>query len=254
MLTADRIKNFSETPRSNKKKVLAYGETKAGKTYLGGTFPSPFVIDADHSLVGLPNHDIPVLTLSRADVASKKESPYELVYETIRALRDNVEPFKTSHTGLQTLMIDGVTSLADLFLVEVMLDGRIGKQIRDPIYTKATFDEYGTLVARLETVFTVVDDLDLNIYVTAGLKMDKDEASGMILAMPDVVGSFRQSIGHRFDAVLYLANEKGKHIAYCTPPYPKYPCGIRNWIGPDKIENPTFEKIFNPANFEGGAK
>ena len=245
------ISYYDEKKISTRRKIVSYGPTKVGKSRFGSTIPGDIcIIDTDHSLAGLIDKHVPVLTISRDDVINSRIKVYDTIYAFIRALRDKEEPFKTTFPNIKTLMIDGVTSMADLFLDEVMLDQRIGKERRDPLYQKATFDEYGAISSRLETIFTIIDDLDINIYVTAGLKMDKDETSGLIVSMPDIVGSFRQKIGHRFDAVLYFHVEKGKYYATCTSNSSyKFPCGIRGWIGPDEIENPTFDRIFDPKNF-----
>jgi hypothetical protein len=243
------IQFFDATPRGKYKKVLSYGHSKTGKTFLGGTFPKPFVIDTDHSLSGLTDPHIPAIIISHEEVRNGTLKLYDFLYDIIRSLRDKQGPFATKFPDIETLMIDGVSTLADLLLIETMLDVRIGKTVRNPISEKATFDEYGALGNRLEALFTIIDDLPLNLYVTAGIKQDKDEADGILISMPDIVGSFRKQVSYRFDAVLHTFAEKGKYYVHCVPPSYKTPCGVRRWCGPTQIENPTFEKIFNEKNF-----
>jgi hypothetical protein len=236
------IKLYSETPQSDRLKVFAYGKTKVGKTYLGSTFPLPFIIDTDGSLSGLKKKDLPFVSITRDQVLSRKVNVYETVNQVIMALRDKKPPF--DKMKVETLMIDGLTMLADLMLVELMLSSAVGKESRNPLVKKATFDEYGALGQRLSTLFTKIDDLDVNIYCTAGEKLDKCEATGAIIGSPDIVGSFRNSVGHRFDAVLHMAKENGKYTCFTTS-HGRYDAGIRGIDNvPDKIIDPSYEKIF----------
>lgn len=241
-------------------RLLIVGLTKTGKTYFSGTAPSPFIIDTDGSLNGLPEdkENIPYLslrvgtavgrnwTLSVNGTNQEDFNPFYLIDELLRELGENnckIEDYK-----VQTIVFDGLTSLADLFMFECLLDKKIGQSSsvkdasRNPLTQKATFDEYLALEARLSLLFTKVDDLGLNIIATAGLKMDRDEVSGTIQCFPDILGGFRHDVGHRFDGAVILSNEKLKHFMHIGE-YAKFIGGIRRWHGPDKIESPTWDKI-----------
>jgi hypothetical protein len=255
-LLAARIKPYNEMPTSNRQKILGVGYSKSGKTRFGGTIESDpstlFIIDTDGSLDGLPPSakSAPTLRISRDEVLNGKCKPYEMVDAVIRGIRDRTPMF----AKVRTLMIDGLTTLTDCLMIELMKDVRVGKESRDPLLQKATYDEYGVLSARLMTIFTKIDDLDVNIYATAGVKNDKDEVSGMMYAFPDILGSFRNEASYRFNAIIYFTEEAGKYIVYTKTHY-KFPAGVRNWIGPEKFEGPTYAKMFDPKNFAtGGTK
>jgi hypothetical protein len=244
---------YDARPAVNRWKIIAYGQSKTGKSFFIDSLPKPvFVIDTDGSLGGLGDPHVFVLPLLRED-AMRGAKIYEVVDDVVSKL--------TTKTGIfaqdppTTLVIDGVTALADLLLIELMNSSTVGGKARDPLLQKATFDEYGVLGMMLETLFSKVDGLTQNLYVTAGARTDTDQLTGAITGMPDVVGSFRQKIGHRFDAMLYMESDKNSYFAYART-HLRYTAGIRRWIGPKRIENPTFAKIFMEKNYfiqKGGA-
>jgi hypothetical protein len=250
-LLSSKIKTYDRSADDGPRKILGVGYSKSGKTRFGGTIEQDptklFIIDTDGSLDGLPPEarNTRFLHISREDVLAKRIKPYEVVDGIVRGIRDGDALFKDVHT----LMIDGLTTLADCLMIELMQDTRVGKVSRDPILDKPTYDEYGVLSQRLMTIFTKIDDMTGKIvYVTAGVKMDKDETTGQMFAFPDIIGSFRNEASYRFSALLYFAEEGGKYLAYTKTHY-KFPAGVRNWIGEAKIESPTYGKIFDPKNF-----
>lgn len=245
----------------NRRKICSMGESKAGKTYLGGTFPGMVegkagIIECDGSLSGLPKNvnaeKINVFQFLHSDVNNpdpKKRIPlFKLLYELLKSFVPN--PY-----GWKTLMLDGLTTLSSLLLDEVMWDPKIGvseKKIsneKDPTMTKANFDEWGALLARLQALFSVIDALPMHFYCTAMVKRDKDENSGHIIGMPACQGSFRQEVGRHFDGLILLTCRGGKH--YAEPMgSAMYPGGVRGYKGPTSIEAPTYDKIFKEVNFE----
>jgi hypothetical protein len=237
---------YDTLPQTGRWKILSYGSTKTGKTFFIDSLPGPvFVIDTDGSLGGLANPHVLTLSLQREAVLDGAPV-YATIDDVLRKLLHKEGMF--ADNAIASLAIDGVTSLADLLLIELMNSSTVGGRKRDPLLQKATFDEYGVLGMLLETIFSKVDALTQHIYVTAGARTDTDQLSGAITGMPDVVGSFRQRIGHRFDAMLYTEADKDKFYAYARP-HLRYPAGIRRWIGPERIENPTWAKIFEEQKF-----
>lgn len=236
-------------------RVLLAGQTKAGKTYTAGTFPSPFFIDTDGSGRSLRKQDIPFISYSVGDLRDKSVNIYNEIFILLSKLRetecaiyfneDGVINFegKGEKYQIKTLVFDSVTMLADFLCYEAMMDSSIGKISRDPFKTKATFDEYGVLQARLLSIFDLVKELPCNVVATAGLRYDKDEISGAMASFPDILGGFRGKIGHRFDVVGFIEEAKdGTHILHTTP-VKKFAAGTRDKL-PEKIVNPTYKKMF----------
>jgi hypothetical protein len=250
---------YDEVPKSKRKKLLLFGSTKTGKTYFSGTAPNPFVIDTDDSLDGLDpsNRHVPFVTirLENADgvrwtlnVNGKKQDNFEpskLIYSYIRMIRDKRAPF--DKIPVDTIVLDGLTSMGNLFLIESMLDPVVGRSekklngTRNPLREKPTYDEYSTILMKFNVLLSILEDCNVNICATAGIKMDKDEETGRIFGFPDIVGSFRQCVGHYFTSVCFTDVADNKHVMYVD--HKKYKVGARNWTGPGFLENPTFEKF-----------
>lgn len=254
-------KPLSALPVFTRRKILAYGVTKAGKTHFGGTFPGmkegkAAIIEVDGSLNGLPRDiaidEIAVWQFLHSEVndpdPKKRLKLFNVLYELLKSFVPN--PY-----GWRTLMIDGLTTLASFLLDEVMWDKDIGKSTsalsgeRNPTIMKATFDEWGALLARLQALFTVIDALPMNIYVTATVQFNRTDSGAIIgNGMPACQGSFRKEVGKYFDGVIVLQSKGGKHYAY-----PKgtgnTPGGVRQYTGPTFIEAPTYTKIFKEENF-----
>lgn len=248
-----RKKKYRETKHSDKKKILLIGYSKSGKTRLASTAPNPLFINTDHSMEGIhPSSDPDVIDIFRTD-----KNIGETVREAIFALRDRKEGFK----DIETLVFDGITTLSDYLLYEAMLNSSIGRTVHDPFSQKPERDEYGILRNILMSLFTLIDELDCHIIATAGLKLDQPDpktgkksmagyTSVHSTILPDILGSFRDQVAGRFTGVFFMEERNRKYYAY---PYhsENIAIGVRNWYGPDRIEDPTFQKIldgFNPDN------
>lgn len=241
-------------------KLLAYAMTGGGKSYFMGTMPGmstgeALIIDTDGSLDGLPQSAVKgnplVYSFKKGDVIHEERTKRVKIFEEIvRIIQRLVDDPLVYGREIKTLGIDGVTMLSDFLLSECMLDPKIGDKVRLPNSNKATFDEYGALGHRLDTIFTMIDALPCHVCVTAGVTMDKDETTGAITGMPDIIGSFRQRCGHRFSAVLYLEDNTGSYIANtCTTR--RFQAKVRRgYCGEKVVKNPSFDKIFNPKNFQ----
>lgn len=240
-------------------KILVYSLTGGGKTWFMGTMPGmdtgeALILDSDGSLDGLPPAAIkgnPLIYPFRKGTVinedrNKRVKVFDGLVNIIQRLSDDPMCFGRE---IKTLGIDGVTVFSDFILSECMLDSRVGGKIRLPNSNKATYDEYGALGHRLDTIFTMIDALPCNVCVTAGVTTDKDETTGTIMGMPDIIGSFRQRYGHRFSAVLYLEDQDGVHIANtCT--VRRFQAKVRRgYIGPKVVKNPSFSSIFKPEYF-----
>jgi hypothetical protein len=260
------VKYYDEKPSSTTRRVLTYGLTKSGKTYLGATFPSPFVLDTDGSLSGIPQNmrHFPSITMRSEvygnelddwkllidDQPMPEYNPIRFIIETIRRIRDRKHPF--DKIEVKTFVFDGLTTLGDILVNQILMDKNIGRTEKisngyvNPLKGKPRYDEYFVLEKTFEVIFSTLNDLHVNIYATACLKMDKDEHSGRIMGFPDILGGFRHVIGHRFDSVLYMERSDANKITAHTAPYRNFDAGVRNYTGPTEVINPTYHKIFKP--------
>jgi hypothetical protein len=237
---------YDARPLSNRWKIISYGQSKTGKTFFINSLPAPvFVIDTDGSLRGLANPHVLTLSITREE-AMNGMPIYDTVDDIITKLYRKEGPFEKATPA--SFVLDGETALADLLAMELVKSSNVGTKSRNPITDKVERDEYGVLAMQMETLHGKMDALTQNIYLTAGVRIDTDNVSGKVSAMPDILGSFRQRVGHNCDAVLFMESEENKFYAY-TRPHARYPAGIRLWVGPERIENPTFDKIFREPKY-----
>jgi hypothetical protein len=260
---------YDKSKISEKKSILSWGKTKTGKTAFMGTWPGLYIIDTDGSLDGLlpANRHVPFLSMSMDPVTARKWQlrvngqeapfkPFDAIVNILRNIRERKPPFDSYK--VETLGIDSLTILSKMFLTELLLDQDVGATrgnqdngFRDPTKKKATFDEYGAIAMRLTLIFDMIKDLDLNIICTAHEYTKMNEDTGTISeCSPGIDGGFRKSIGHRFNGILYHERKDNVCFANMTTKG-MYQAGLRNWKGSEKIELPTYEKIFGK---EGGTK
>jgi len=229
---------YTDEEGSSTIRLLVYGETGVGKTRLAGTFPYPFFLDADRGLRTLKGNHFPFVPFSPG------ERTYRKAMDVLRSIRDKKPPF--DKITVETVVIDSLTELAQMLLIESMKYPS-GKGVsRDITNEKPQWDDYSRIGARLDSLMMTCKDLGLNVVATAGAKLDKDEVSGEFIGEPAIVGGYRRIVGHKFDEFFYMEPKKVKgdefYYAY-TKRYKYYAAKSRD-DRPGVIENPTYERLF----------
>ena len=241
----DRIQRYNKT-EDPYKRCLIYGFAGSGKTHFAGTWPNPFFIDTDRGGLTLRNQDIPYVTIE------KGERAYDIITSIFKALKEGAAPFDELQP--KTLVIDSVTALGEMMLYETMKFPAPGQLPKDPTKSKPEWDHYNALGARLQDIFTLAKDLPCNVVVTAGVKLERDEILGSFIGKPQIVGGYRTQIAHDFDEEYYLHSEgEGEKAKYYLFPYSwKYFEGKSRWGFKQRIENPTYEKLYTAKTSNAG--
>ena len=226
------------------RRVLSYGEFGSGKTRFGGTFPDPFIIDTDRGLLSLSTAGL-LPPPNRVLELTKHDSVFKVTKDVILKLRNGSGPFETDPP--QTLIIDSFTSLVDMLLYEAMTspDNPLVKE-KNPDYEKAEYDHWGLLRNRAQSIWEMLKDLPMHVYVTAGVKVEKSDSTGDFIGEPNLQGSSRGIIGHAFDEVYYFkpsgSGDKVKYTVY-TKNCDFYHAKSRLDL-PAKLESPTFDELY----------
>jgi hypothetical protein len=223
-------------------RCLFYGDIGSGKTRAASTFPNPYFINTDKGLRTLKDSRHPFIDLSRDDK----------IYETIILLLNDIRNGKNGFGpdeplgNIQTIVIDGLTSLGELLLKEAMKENR--PAIKDLSKEKAQFDDYGMLRQRFWSITTLLQDMKKNVVATCWPMLEKDEETGRLVGRPNIVGSFRETVGGYFDEYYYLVCRPGKqgepsyiYEAY-TKPYQYWQARSRD-VMPPVIRDLTYDKI-----------
>lgn len=223
-------------------RCLVYGDTGVGKTRFAGTFPNPLFIDADKGTRTLKDVDYPLIPIQRGDRVFNKMMDILVAFDTKVFPKGLEEKFEQT----ETLVIDSASVVADLILAEAMKYPPQGLVSQNRLTKKPEWDHYDVVGARMDELIRRALDLPMNLVVTAGQKLDKDQITGGYVGQPDIVGGYRNKIGHAFDEFFYFGNEVKdgalKYFAY-TGKYRYFAAKSRD--GREyRIENPTYENLY----------
>lgn len=235
---------YYDGTEEQKLRVLLYGESGAGKTRAAATFPKPFFIDTDKG----------GKTLEQDKLLKALKIPYVRCYESRGLVKKVFSILDAAETGtgpfakdgslaeVETVVLDSMSVFSNSALVDY-----IGQTGKNPMETKASFDEYGKLLNTQIALGKALKRLSVrfNVVVTALVDVNKDDMTGAMYGGPLLVGQYRQLIGADFDEVYYLTTEGSKdsirHVAY-TAKTGIYAAKTRLQI-PYRIEDLRFEDI-----------
>lgn len=217
-------------------RVLLYGEMGSGKTTVAATFPKPLFLNTDKGLRTIAGKDIPYIDFN----------PGRPVYHKIIQILQDLQKGNLEGLEVQTVVIDGFTSLAELMLREIVLENRVS--VGDPTKEKALFDDYGMLRQRMWSIATLLQSIPCHVVGTCWATIEKDEVSGQFIGRPEMVGKFRETLGGYFDEYYFLECRAGRQgePAYVyeahTKPYRWWQARTRINL-PAVIRDLTYEKI-----------
>lgn len=147
---------------ANGYKIVIYGDTGVGKTHLVKTAPNPFLLASERKLSPLNDSNIPYVTI-----------------ESLQDLVGWVEWFTFSNEAKQfeTLAIDSFSEIGELILADEL-----------PKH-KNKLQAYGAVSEGLQSVARDIMAIQgRNAYIITHQEKEKDEASGLMLYGPAMVG------------------------------------------------------------------
>lgn len=235
-------------------RILIYGEFGVGKTRFCDV-PGVFFLDFDDGLTTVrKNGKTPPAVQFRYNTPKV----YDKTMSLIEDLRHQSGPFAKDKelSGTRVVALDGITAMAETFLYEISQDAMIVGQ--DYTEFKPQFDEWGILLKRLSSVVEALKQIPYHLIVTAMAKIDKDESTNQYVGLIDILGSYRNVIGRRFNEV-YLVEKrrargeelKNSEIAndFITAYHPRFKVKSRLAAEkkiPNKVSNPTWETLIKP--------
>lgn len=165
-------------------KLLIFGASGSGKTYLIQTAEDPFIISSESGLLSLSGHDIPA-----CEVKSEKD-----LAEAYKYAKDS------DHA---TICIDSLSDIAETLLAEYKGRFTDGRQA------------YGLLGDTVSKYIRKFRNLKgKHVYFSA--KESKTETNNVVVAQPSMPGqTLTINVPYFFDCVLRLeANKKGERVIH----------------------------------------
>ena len=247
--------------------ILAMGISGSGKTNLSSTAPMPLVLDYDHGLVTyttnkmVKGRDYFPVTFDKFKFVEKKVGkdikkvlkPNPNIDKTLQILAEAADKSGAFAPGgplekVETIVIDGYTSMSDYFLYEIMTS-RLGLNYDND---KPGFEGYGQLQRALSNVgeLLIACKKHYNIICTVLVKWEKRPGSRSdddMIASPQIDGSFRNLVGKILDEFYYLEAKpvaNGTTYLAHTQPLNTVP-GLKSRSKlPKKVENISFEHVY----------
>lgn len=236
---------YAEEEKTDYPKLLIYGAPGTGKTNFLFTTEKPFIIDLDGGLVTGKKYGgkTPSIFIKAPRTRNDRVPVYDRIIEIIVAARDRTGPFAENGelADRKTICLDGYTLLADALKKEILLNKGLS------IESKAEYDTWATLAARLDNITELLKQVPMIFVGTAGKMEEKDEAFSLWTGYPDIVGGYRRDILYRFDEVYYFDASKkigSKTVDYVahTVPYRMYTAKTRVGL-PPLISDPSWPKV-----------
>ena len=205
---------------------LVYGGPGAGKTWLAGTFPTPFFADMRGGLK----------TVRHKKIGYFRPTTYMQMLQCVAP--ENLEPY-------QTVVLDQGTEACRLLMQEALfMSQREAPQLQD----------WQLVIERFRRIVVALTDddgplKDKHIVVICEEAIEKNEITGSAKMLPAVPGKFATEIGSFFDCMFHLQNvfnpatqKKGRWLL--TEPDGAYDAKDR-FNALDKLEVPDFGVIWN---------
>jgi phage nucleotide-binding protein len=206
---------------STKLKVLIYASPGVGKTTFAASAPSPLLIDVERGARTLVGRNVDVL----------EYVSIEQVEATIKYLKDGNNAFDK----YETIVFDSLSEMQRRLLDQQL--GKLGAEAKTPIY-KADWQTYGENTQRLRSLMSSFRDIDKNLIVTAQMKEEKDDSTGIMVTRPDLTPKLSATVSGLFDIVAYMKiNSKGERVLQCQP--------SKTVLAKSRVELP--KEVFNPT-------
>jgi len=176
------------------KKVLVIGHEGVGKTRFISTMPKPiYLFSFDKGYLTLAGEEGITVGLCMDEDRYKPHA-----YADFKTKFDEI---KKTPGKYKTIAIDSVSFLSTFLFDHLQ---RMNNNIDKP----GGYAVYGALKSKLQDIINQSVMLAEYVCCTALLDTDKDENTGELFFVPNMIGSMKSEIGAWFDAVFFLTLDK----------------------------------------------
>lgn len=204
-------------------KLLVYGDSGAGKTFMASTAPATVILSAEAGLLSLRRFQLPVIEI-------------QTVEDLVQA---HLWCQQSAEAGqFQTVYLDSITEIAEVVLANAK------KLVKDPRQA------YGELIEKMLSTIKAFRDLQgKHVVMTAKMEPFKDTLNGTVTYMASMPGSkLGPQLPYLFDEVFRLGigvdAQGAKYRFLQTQPDLQYSAKDRSGVL-DPVEPPDLNYVFN---------
>lgn len=186
---------LSQIDSKDKKTVLVYGKSGAGKTIFGTSFPTPiFVADFDGKISSAASYWQDSKRLGEIEVGrftvdnGSKEPDATRPFRRFVKLFNELGGISAEKFPYKTFMLDSITTFATALMDECMLQNADSARSKMGAVTVPNLKDYGISINAFKNIISQVLTLPCNVVVTGHISTEKDELTGEILNQPLIFG------------------------------------------------------------------
>ena len=203
-------------------KILIYGMTGVGKTYMSATSPDPIFFDAEGGLLSIRD----------------KKNIDCIRIKSFEDLSNGYEFLKNEKHKYKTVVLDSITEIHQVCYEEVI--NRFKHEIAED-------RDWLRIQTKMRHLLRAFRNLDMHVVFTALAEDVKDGTSGVLIKKPELYGAMANEICAYMDIVGYLfvkedTEKKTLSRYFMTQPTERFYAKDR-WGKLERYEEPDIEKI-----------
>lgn len=237
-------------------KILAYGNSGAGKTCFAAAFPGPVLyLDFDGKADSAAEYhrgnpellkNVDVRQLQARLMMNPTDNPIAELMSIID--KELVPGQKTGTHKFKTLVLDSITTFSSLTLGHIMKTNPGIKRNETKQGPQPGLQDYGILKREFAKLIPGLLSLSCNVVMLGHISTEKDEVTGELVRGPLMDGSFAKELPIYFKEVWRIyVDDKGKHWAQ-TKADARFACRsqLRGLPNPMPLEYAEIEKQLKP--------
>lgn len=193
-------------------KLLAFGESGAGKTVNALSFPGPiWVADFDNKISsaaafyrGTPQIE---------QISYENYGPVDDRGTSAENFNKKLAEFKSTKNWPRTIVIDSMTTLSDEVMRYLMRLNPAITRMRVQGVTMPSQQDYGVARLFFKQLITEILNFPCNVIFLAHIQVEKDETTGEILRTPMMAGKLARELNIYFEEVYRVFVKDGRYLA-----------------------------------------
>ncbi len=223
--------SLAEVKTESNLKILAFGNSGAGKTCFAAGFPAPILyLDFDGKVDSAAEfYKSDVERLKAIDVRNLQQKlmmnpTANPIVELMGIINKELIPGAKAGLPFKTLVLDSITTFSSLVLNHIILTNPGIKRTVSAQGSQPCLQDYGILKREFAKLIPGLLSLQCNVVMLGHISTEKDETTGELIRGPLMDGSFAKELPIYFKECWRIyVNDKGEHLAQ-TKSDARYSC------------------------------